>query len=289
MEDAGIHEFNLIQVAEHGRAQHSSLLLRNLPYLPCRLHSSFRCTLRPYPPFCCPSRQYTSILPKEAEEISLEEARRHPGWRHGAVLECIMSEARWACCGARCACCAWHRKPGSTAAAGRERAACLCAQVHGARGDRVTAGPRRCLLGCWLQPTTAAVFVKLLSPPVQAWGACLCTRRRTRATCLAALPRVGRAAVRGRRRACKCTCAAALLPVQHLLSCFPLHRRVQGPRRPAAGREGAEAGAGGWAGCTFAVGLPLRLPWPWSPQLQHTRPRPTLPPPCCAGCPCRAV
>ncbi|PRW57859.1 steroid-binding 3 [Chlorella sorokiniana] len=54
--------------------------------------------------------EYTSILPAESEEISMKEAKKHPGWRHGAVLECIMSE------------------------------------VHGARGDRITAGVGRMMV-----------------------------------------------------------------------------------------------------------------------------------------------
>ncbi|KAL4425494.1 hypothetical protein ABPG75_009510 [Micractinium tetrahymenae] len=66
MEDAGIHEFNLVQ--------------------------------------------YTSILPPEAEEVSMDEAKKMPGWHHGAVLECIMSE------------------------------------VQGARGDRITAGVGRMMV-----------------------------------------------------------------------------------------------------------------------------------------------
>jgi hypothetical protein len=51
--------------------------------------------------------RYTSVLPAEAQEISLEQAHKHPGWRHGAVLECIMSE------------------------------------IHGGRGDRITAGAQQ--------------------------------------------------------------------------------------------------------------------------------------------------
>ncbi|GAB4820003.1 hypothetical protein N2152v2_007049 [Parachlorella kessleri] len=53
--------------------------------------------------------QYTSILPPESEEVSMDEARRKY-FHHGMVLECIMSE------------------------------------VHGARGDRITAGVGRMMV-----------------------------------------------------------------------------------------------------------------------------------------------
>ncbi|GAB4815612.1 hypothetical protein N2152v2_008068 [Parachlorella kessleri] len=51
---------------------------------------------------------YTSILPPEAEEITFEEAQKY--FHHGAVLECILAE------------------------------------IHGGRGDRVTAGVGRMMV-----------------------------------------------------------------------------------------------------------------------------------------------
>ena len=83
--------------------------------------------------------RYTSVLPAEAQEISLEEAHKHPGWRHGAVLECIMSE------------------------------------IHGGRGDRITAGAQQQLLPPRPQAAGSGsqrLHVQILAQPAAALLAC---------------------------------------------------------------------------------------------------------------------